>query len=80
MTMKRELHDVLAPYATTYAGLMEMVKQEEDDRLQLLKEACATASQTNCWFATYGVAQVIKSEIETELSIRSQVSKSLMER
>lgn len=53
--------DLLRPWAELYARLDERIANMTADERKNLYDAACAASPTNCWHATYRVAQVLKS-------------------
>lgn len=57
----------LEPFAQMYAEMEGKVAALSADELLALRLACDAVSATNCWFATYRVALIIKPMISVYL-------------
>lgn len=68
--IKQEWETVLKPFAILIAGMVENIKGMDDHDLLELRTACDQPTQTNCWYWTYSAAQVIRGEVEDEVTRR----------
>jgi len=62
--------DLLKPYAIHVAGIHSAISALSDDELTKLLAASESATQTNCWWATYQAAKLIGPEIRREIEAR----------
>ena len=66
--MKPEYNAVMAEFSNDYyeytSGISLRLREMSDDELAFLWEAANSVTTTNCWFATYQVAQLIKERIQ----------------
>ena len=62
--------DPLQPYAIHFAGIVAL----SDENLEALRTACKAATQTNCWWAQYQVAQYMLPVINGEISRRRKAA------
>lgn len=62
--------DVLAPFASIYAGAFGMVRTLTDDELQDFITACEQVTETNCWWAEFHAAKALESEARNQQRLR----------
>jgi hypothetical protein len=76
MTKRRKRWALLMPWATQYAALYcdleEHVKALSDADLLALGAEAEEPDQTNCWWATYDVASIVRDAVKLETYQRSQ--------
>lgn len=60
----------LRPFANHYAEIAALVEKESVRGLKSLLSACESPATTNCWWATYGCAPIVRRLVEQELSRR----------
>ena len=73
-TINRHLKE-LSPFANLYAGIENKLMGASERRLRLWLRICETPTETNCWWATYNAAKMIKPLIQKELAIRAYQKK-----
>ena len=74
--MNQDQKKVLAKAAKHIVAICEIAAKCDEDKFASLKEACDAATKTNCGWATYRAAQVLKEEVEAELAMRTKVRPS----
>lgn len=67
---------VLRPYAENYAAITGGIWELSIKELQRLRSACKKPNQTNCWWATFNVAQMILPEVERALREKLRVRRA----
>jgi hypothetical protein len=72
--MTQPQKDALEPFARVYADMVMSMEEMSGPDLQKLRRACVATSKTNCWWASYRVAQVLQPLVEAELAGRAQVA------
>lgn len=68
--MKQEFREALEPFGQHYLSMCQMIRALPDADLSVLRDACDFASNTNCGWYEYRVAQAIKGEIGSQLRER----------
>lgn len=77
--MRQQLHNALEPWARLYAQAERRLSDMSDAELVVLKEAVATASPSNCWYAKFRVSRVLAPLVESELHDRARKEKEICE-
>lgn len=69
---------LLRPWAEQHAALLtsldEHCRSLDDDALQALADSTQRPSHTNCWWAIYNVAPIVREAVATEQYVRGQAS------
>lgn len=81
MPTHRELNqsrELLLPFARQHAELLRPLQSLPTPQLQRLVEACDHITETNCWWACFQVAPILKAEAGAILNQRSE-SKTAVE-
>lgn len=61
---------LLKPFANLAYEMFKNIQKMEDEQLLALRIACDQPTSTNCWFCTYHATQLIKGEVDREISRR----------
>jgi len=64
----------LRPYGELFASLVK-IHDLTDEQLSALDLACCAASPTNCWWADYRAAMILRTEVADELERREILKK-----
>lgn len=71
MAVETSWKQTLMPFADKYAELLSDIELEcrslDDETLATLEQQASMPTQTNCWWATYHVAHLVKHEAEAEI-------------
>lgn len=66
--------DKLEPYAALYAEIISRVEAASDVELTALARAVDLTTDTNCWWATHQVAQILRPFIAGEQVRRAKAA------
>jgi hypothetical protein len=67
----RRAINVWEPYAAMHAAFLRIVANLRDEELLELERTARLFDPTNCWWATYHVAELLAPEIRQELHRRA---------
>lgn len=68
----------LEPFANLLAEMYELVRAASDVELTQLARAVESTTETNCWWATHRVAQIILPVIKEEQADRQRTAERAM--
>lgn len=54
----------LRPFASTYSEMLEQIDNMGDDDIRALNDAIQGATNVNCWWAEYKIAQVLRPHVD----------------
>jgi len=66
----RRAKEKLYPFARVWAKLVINIENISTRQLRAYLMYCDRLTRTNCWWATYQVAQIIRPLIQKELKLR----------
>lgn len=69
-----EFKQLLEPYAQKYADMTDF-RELTDEQLAELQEAVFKPTSTNCWYATFHAAQILRGPLMAEIENRRFHSK-----
>lgn len=59
--------DRLKPFVERLEAMHQMLREDSDEELESLLEACGRATATNCYWLTYDAARWVERRIKSEL-------------
>lgn len=67
----------LQPYAEIVANMETSIRQLPPDELADLAHACHQPTPTNCWYAIYSAAAILRPMIEREVTSRARTAEQV---
>lgn len=72
--MTRKKHPIIVAFAEAYWAMEKAVENADEEEFDQLRVALSQLTTTNCWYAEYDVAPLIRSTVEDDRQRRIYVA------